>query len=239
MIKNWLLIFIVSFRYGWKNKNDVHIATLAIHNVHVGFSFILQWNDKNQTSVLIILFQIIFMHNLRENIFEIKWNLNWSESAKINFPKSRRNYYSTPSCYRWKNPKCPNTGASYFFHFHLSSIIAVFMRFSSLIQTLPTSRCLQWRNARFCNVLLNITSCYWKSRCKMLRLGLPNGCYVTLRATSPCRRQRHKWLSVDVAPFESKESLFNPTRGTFWYFLPSVNSFFKRTRGAICLNLLI
>ena len=24
-----------------------------------------------------------------------------------------------------------------------------------------------------------------------LRSGLPNGCYVTLRATSPCRPQRH------------------------------------------------
>ena len=36
------------------------------------------------------------------------------------------------------------------------------MRFSSLIQTLPTSRCLQWGNARFWNVLFDVTSYYWK-----------------------------------------------------------------------------
>ena len=39
--------------------------------------------------------------------------------------------------------------------------------FPSLIQLLPTSRCLQWHNARFCNVLFDVTSCYRKSLCKM------------------------------------------------------------------------
>ena len=46
----------------------------------------------------------------------------------------------------------------------LLSVAFSFMRSSSLIQTLPTSRCLQWRNARFCNVFLDVVSCYW-NRC--------------------------------------------------------------------------
>ena len=41
------------------------------------------------------------------------------------------------------------------------------MCFSSFIQTLPTSHCLQWRNSRFCNMLFDVTSVYWKSLCKM------------------------------------------------------------------------
>ena len=64
--------------------------------------------------------QIIFMQNLRENSFEIKQNLNWSESARINLSMVKTEWLFNSEL----NPKCPNTGSSNCFH--LSSIIAVF-----------------------------------------------------------------------------------------------------------------
>ena len=45
------------------------------------FHSFLNKTKNNQLSILIIWFQIIFMQNLRENSFEIKRNLNWTEST--------------------------------------------------------------------------------------------------------------------------------------------------------------
>ena len=55
----------------------------------------------------------------------------------------------------------------FFICFHFFSISGVFLLSSSLILTLSTSHCLQWRNARFCNVFFDVTSCYRKSLCKI------------------------------------------------------------------------
>ena len=58
-------------------------------NVHVGF-FIhtSRKRKKNQLSILIIQFHIIFIQNLRANSRKIKQNWNWTESARINLPES-------------------------------------------------------------------------------------------------------------------------------------------------------
>ena len=45
-------------------------------SVHVGSFIHTSMKGKNQESILIIQFQIIFMQHLRENSFEIKRNLN-------------------------------------------------------------------------------------------------------------------------------------------------------------------
>ena len=51
--------------------------SLPFENVHVVFfSFIPQGNEKNLLSILIILFYIIFIQNLRENSHKIKQNSN-------------------------------------------------------------------------------------------------------------------------------------------------------------------
>ena len=89
-------------------------------------------------------------YNLISNHFHAKlegkqsWNkanLIWSESARINLP--------TVKVERIRNVQIEALQTV----LHLFSFIVVFF-FSYLIQTLLTSRCLQWRKARFCKVLL-------------------------------------------------------------------------------------
>ena len=92
----------------------------------------------------------------------MKRNLNSSESARVNLPTIMVEWLFNSEL---PSLKCPIKGSSNCFH--LSSITAVFMRFSSLIQMLPTSRCILRHNAQFCNVLFDVMSCYWKSLCKM------------------------------------------------------------------------
>ena len=85
---------------GMNEKTDVHISVWRAppYNVHVGF-FIhtSRKRKKNEQSILKHIgnekkkkkknsFQIIFMQNLRENSFEMKRNINSSESARINLP---------------------------------------------------------------------------------------------------------------------------------------------------------
>ena len=65
------------------------------------------------------------MQNLVENSFEMKQNLNPSESARINLPAVMAEWLFNSELPSQKNPKCPNTGPSNCFH--LSSIIAVFI----------------------------------------------------------------------------------------------------------------
>ena len=69
-----------------KNQR-VHCMAPPYLKVQVGFFIHTSTKRKKiQLSFLIILFQIIFMQNLRENSFEMKRNLNSSESARINLP---------------------------------------------------------------------------------------------------------------------------------------------------------
>ena len=71
-------------------------------------------------------------YNLISNHFHAKlMGKQLRNEAKFKFKNKRPwlNVYSTPSCHLGKNPKCPNTGSSNCFH--LSSIIAVLMCFSS------------------------------------------------------------------------------------------------------------
>ena len=51
LFKNWLLFFVVSLRYEWKNRRVHCIA--GYENVHVGFFIHTQGNEKKQ-SILII-----------------------------------------------------------------------------------------------------------------------------------------------------------------------------------------
>ena len=94
-----------------------------------------------------------------------KQDLNWFKSVKINLPTVMVDWlfnFVAPSV---KVSECQNTSSSNCFNFF--SVSGVFMRSSSLIQALPTSRCWQWRNAWFYHVFFGVTSYYRKSLCKM------------------------------------------------------------------------
>ena len=108
------------------------------------------------------------MQNIRGNSFEIMRNLNWPETKLSGMIIQ----VQAASFERIQNVQMqafqtlficllllPFSCVFFFFSF--------FFFFSSLIQPLPTSCCLQWRNARFCNVFFGVTSCYRKSLCEM------------------------------------------------------------------------
>ena len=78
-----LLIF--SFHWGMNEKKRCALPAILKCACQFFQSFLNEMK-KNRPSILIIQFQIIFMQNLRENSFEIKPNLNWCESARINLP---------------------------------------------------------------------------------------------------------------------------------------------------------
>ena len=140
--------------------------------MHVRFS--IHTSIKRNKST-VDYFNLISNHsytNLRENMFEIKRNSNWPKKRKNKLTNGQGGTISqlwAAIFERIRNVQIQDfqTVFFFFFFFFLSSVIAVCMRFPSLIQTLPSSRRLQWRIARFCNVLFDVTSCYWIFLLKM------------------------------------------------------------------------
>ena len=99
------------------------------------------------------------MQNLSDNSFEIKRNLNWSESARKNLPTVKEEWL-----YNSELPSLKESEMSEFRFFKLFSFVLYhchfYVIFSSLIQLLPTSHCLQWRNTCFCDMLFAVTLWY-------------------------------------------------------------------------------
>ena len=112
-----------------------------------------------------------------------------------------RSDYSTSSCHLWKNSKRPNKGCSNCFHF--SSVSEVFIRSSSLIQTLLLWRCLQWHNARFFSVLFDVAPCYWKSPCKIPR-AQNSWRYESIVLTNRIARKRMNIKKIKLLIIESR-----------------------------------
>ena len=107
------------------------------------------------------------MQNWTENSFEIKQNPDCSKSARINLPTVKAEWWIIQlRAVIFERIRNVQIQALQTVFISLLLLSTVFMHFSYLIQTLPTSR-LQWRNARFSNMLFDIKSCYWKSLCKM------------------------------------------------------------------------
>ena len=102
------------------------------------------------------------MQNLREKLMN---------EAKFKLIRKRKNKLTNVMAEWLFNSELPALKESEISKYRLFKMFSfvfyhcLFMRFSSLIQTLPTSRCLQLRNARFSNLLFDVTLCYWKSQC--------------------------------------------------------------------------
>ena len=171
IVEVFFFFFFFSFPWDTNEKADVNIVMPAILKCACPFFPFLFHSYLNETKKK----SIVDSFNLISYYFHAKskgkriWNksklkLIWERKNKLT-KSSLWNENSTSSSHLWKNPKCQRTGSSNCFNF--SSIIGVFMRFSSLTQMLPTSRCWQWRKARLCNVLFDVTSYYRKSLCKM------------------------------------------------------------------------
>ena len=166
----FFFFFFFSFHWGMNEKTDVLkcMAGIARYTKMCTSFFHLYFNETKQINCQFLKFNFkLFscMQILRENSSEIKQNLNWSESARKNLPTCMREWL-----FNYELPALKKSEISKYSLFKLFWFVFYrcrFVCFSSLIQTLPTSHCLQWRNTRFCNVLFDVTPCYWKWPCKM------------------------------------------------------------------------
>ena len=103
------------------------------------------------------------MQNLRENNFEIKRNLNWSARSRINLPTVMVEWL-----FNSELPSLKESELSKYMLFKLFSFVFYHCRFYAFFifdsnATDATMFTMTW----FCNMLFDVTSCYWKSLCKM------------------------------------------------------------------------
>ena len=130
------------------------------------FSFIPQWNKKNQLSILIISNHFDAKLKDKQLRNEVKFKLIRKRKNKLTNSQGWMIIQLRAAIFeRIQNVQIQALQPVSIRLLSLSFYKC--MHFSSLIQTLPMSCCLQWRNARFCNMLFDVMSCYWKSLSKM------------------------------------------------------------------------